>query len=106
MKGTLNTFGVKNALTSGKYTCGAQLCKLLLELLERREKLAPLADEFALIDNTLKTYFYGVKDLRLGGYRIKGVCRTVKILNLPEKLKDKYTKTNKGWTVNISKVKK
>ena len=89
-----------------KTSAGAGLCKILLELLRRREQLAPLAQEFNILDKTLKDYFCGVKDFRLGPYEISGFFCDNKTVLLPNKIQSKYTKTDKVWVVNISKTKK
>lgn len=85
---------------------GAGLYKVMLELLERREKLEPLAKEFAQLDSALKRYFCGVPDFRIGGYQIKGFYCESPALKIPEKIKNKYIKKERTWIVNINKIKK
>ena len=85
---------------------GAGLYKVMLELLDRRERLEPLAKEFALLDSTLKRYFRGVPDFRIGKYQIKGFYCDSSTLKLPEKIKNKYVKKERIWIVNINKIKK
>ena len=71
---------------------GAGLYKVMLELLERREKLEP--------------YFRGGPDFRIGGYQIKGFYCESPALKIPEKIKNKYLKKERTWIVNINKIKK
>ncbi len=87
------------------YGGAAGLYKILLELLDRREELAPMAKEYALLDKTLKRYFYGVSDFSIGQYKIKGFFYDGVKLELPNKIKNKYLKKSQMWTVNIDKVK-
>lgn len=83
---------------------GAGLYKVMLELLQRWETLAPMAKEFALLDNALKKYFYGVPDFRIGRYQVKGFyCDSTK-LKIPEKIKNKYLKKEREWIVSINKI--
>ena len=102
------TFGRRenNFFNFGRRASGAGLCKILLELLRRREELAPLAKEFSILDKTLKDYFCGVEYFRIGPYQIRGFLCNNKTVCLPKKLQDKYTKTSKVWVVDINKIKK
>ena len=74
-----------------------------MELLRRREELAPLAKEFSILDKALKDYFCGVEYFRIGPYQIRGFLCNNKTVYLPKKLQDKYTKTSKVWVVDINK---
>ncbi|MDD6173131.1 MAG: hypothetical protein ACI352_01900 [Elusimicrobiaceae bacterium] len=90
----------------GLFPSGAGLYKVMLELLERRDKLEPLAKEFARLDFALKRYFQGVPDFRIGGYQIKGFYCENSRLKIPEKIKNKYLKKERTWIVSINKIKK
>ena len=102
MKETLKTCSKNTEISGG----ASGLYKILLELLDRREQLAPMAKEYALLDKTLKRYFYGVPDFRIGQYRIQGFFYDGVKLEIPSKIKNKYLKKSQMWTVNIDKVKK
>ncbi len=85
---------------------GAGLYKVMLELLQRWETLAPMAKEFDVLDKALKKYFYGVPDFRIGKYQVKGFyCDSAK-LRIPEKIKNKYLKKEREWIVSINKISK
>lgn len=85
---------------------GAGLYKVMLELLQRWETLAPMAKEFAVLDKALKKYFYGVPDFRIGKYQVKGFYCDSSKLRIPEKVKNKYLRKEREWIVNINKINK
>lgn len=85
---------------------GAGLYKVMLELLQRWETLAPMAKEFAVLDKALKKYFYGVPDFRIGKYQVKGFYCDSSKLRIPEKVKNKYIRKEREWIVSINKINK
>ncbi|WP_428067036.1 hypothetical protein [Candidatus Proelusimicrobium volucris] len=85
---------------------GAGLYKVMLELLQRWETLAPMAKEFAVLDKALKKYFYGVPDFRIGKYQVKGFYCDSSKLRIPEKVKNKYLRKEREWIVSINKINK
>lgn len=99
------------AICSGKKTkipvggSWAELYGILSDLLERRKILLPLAREFDLIDKALKQYFVGVKECRLGNFKIQGKYEESQIYNLPSSLKQKYAAKTKKWVVDIEETK-
>jgi len=83
---------------------GAELYKMIHELLERREQLLSSVKEYNLIDDALKKYFQGVPNFSIGKFFIKGIWKEKKIYEIPEQIKKKYLKTNRSWDIEIKTI--